>query len=633
MGRAPSLVAGLLLVACLSAAPGHAEPLKDLYFGEALYYAHKGQYFEALERLDAEVKQYSDVDEPELDTLYAHIDDAEFSLGDFELRYRMHHRAGRAITAVLEGAVDERVRNDAAYRLARIHFQKNQLEDALLALDRIDGKIPEPIRDDIEFLRANVYLGQGRPEEAVPALEGLTNSENFAGFASYNLGIAFLQDGLRQEALEQLDRAGQITTKDPAELAIRDKANLVLGTILLEDGEFERAIAPLNRVRLDGPFSNQALLSAGWANLSIDRFERAVVPWKILAEREVTDPAAQEALLALPYAYGKLDVHGRAAIAYGHALDAFTAEVDKLSASIESIRDGKFLEALVREEIRQDQDWVIRLRSLPEAPETFYLMELMASHDFQTGLQNYLDLADLRKKLETWESSFDSFDEMVDIRGAHYEPLLPEIDTQFRELDSRLKLRVEQHKMLVRRRDDLLTTPRPEFLATRDEQALLASLESMEARLTTAAPERAAPLLERIKRLKGTLTWTLETEYHARLAVFDQNLRSLDTAMATAQAEYDEFVRSRQAATHSYTGYEKPVSRLRQKVRSAIDRVDTLMARQGRQLELVAIDELIARRQRLKNYGDKARFALADSYDRATQAQARIEDSPKDVAQ
>ena len=50
------------------------------------------------------------VDEPELDSLYVHFDDAEFSLGDFELRYRMHHRAGRAIKAVLEGAVEETVR-------------------------------------------------------------------------------------------------------------------------------------------------------------------------------------------------------------------------------------------------------------------------------------------------------------------------------------------------------------------------------------------------------------------------------------------------------------------------------------------------------------------------------------------
>ena len=627
MGRAPFSGIGLLLLACLATSPSSSEELKDLYFGEALYHAHQGQFFEALERLDSEVKQHGNIDEPELDTLYAHIDDAEFSLGDFELRYRMHHRAGRAIKAVLEGAVDERIRNDAAYRLARIHFQKNQLEDALRALDRIDGKIPEAIRDDIEFLRANVFLSQGRPEDSIAILEDLQGSKSFAGFAAYNLGIAYLQSGQQQQALAQLDRAGQIATDDPAELAIRDKANLVLGTILLESGDYERAIPHLNRVRLDGPFSNQALLSSGWANLSIDRYERAVVPWDILAEREVTDPATQEAMLALPYAYGKLDVHGRAAIAYGQALDAFTAEVDKLSESIESIREGNFLEALVREEIRKDKDWVIRLRSLPESPETYYLMELLASHDFQTGLQNYLDLADLRKKLETWGSSFDSFDEMVAIRGAHYEPLLPDVDTQFRELDSRLRLRIEQHKMLVRRRDDLLTTPRPEFLATREEQAVLARLEAMEAQLGVSETAFATSMRQRIDRLKGTLTWTLATEYHERLAQFDANLRSLDAAMAIAQEQHDHFVRTRQAATHSFVGYGKPVSRLRMQVQMAIDKVDLLMARQGRLLEVVAIDELIARRQRLENYGDKARFALADSYDRATQAQARREEA------
>ena len=627
MGRAPFSGIGLLLLACLATSPSRSEALKDLYFGEALYYAHQGLFFEALERLDGEVKQHGDIDEPELDTLYSHIDDAEFSLGDFELRYRMHHRAGRAIRAVLEGAVDERIRNDAAYRLARIHFQKNQLEDALRALDRIDGKIPESIRDDIEFLRANVYLAQGDPEGAITTLEDLQGSDSFAGFAAYNLGIAYLQSGQQQQALAQLDRAGQTTTNDPAELAIRDKANLVLGTILLESGEHERAIPYLNRVRLDGPFSNQALLSSGWANLSIDRFDRAVVPWDILAKREVTDLATQEAMLALPYAYGKLDVHGRAAIAYGRALDSFAAEVDKLSVSIESIREGKFLEALVREEIRKDKDWVIRLRSLPEAPETYYLMELLASHDFQTGLQNYLDLADLRQKLETWESSFDSFDEMVAIRQAHYEPLLPDIDTQFRELDSRLRLRIEQHKMLVRRRDDLLTTPRPEFLATREEQAVLARLEAMEAQLQASDSTFASSTMQRIQRLKGVLTWTLETEYHERLARFDQNLRGLDAAMVIAQEQYDEFVRTRQAATHSYVGYDKPVNRLRMQVKAATEKVDSLMARQGRLLEIVAVDELIARRQRLETYGDKARFALADSYDRATQSQARRDEA------
>ncbi len=628
MRRAPFIAIGLTLLAGIVTSPARSEELKDLYFGEALYYANQGDYFAALERLDTEVRQHSSVDEPELDTLHDHFDDAQFSLGDFELRYRMHHRAGRAIRAVLEAAVDDVIRNDAAYRLARIHFQKGQMDEAMQALGRIEGEIPKTIRDDIEFLRANVHLGQGSPELALDVFQALANSESYGAFASYNLGIAYLQSGDKAAALEQLDRAGLRETDLPDELAIRDKANLVLGTILLEDELFDQAVPYLNRVRLDGPFSNQALLSAGWASVSDGAYERAVVPWRILATREVTDSATQEAMLALPYAYSKLDIHGRAALQYGQALDAFSTEVDKLNVSIDSIREGKFLEALIREEIRRDEDWIIKLRALPETPETYYLMELMASHDFQTGLQNYLDLADLRRKLLTWQNNFDAYGDMVTIRSDHYEPLLPEVDTVFRELDSKLRLRREQHKMLVRRRDDLLTMPRPEFLATPEEQQILAQIEAVERATGDAAVVDAtmAQMLVRLDRLKGLIRFTLETRYHERLTEFDRNLRQLDEAMAVVEAQYEQYVRARQAATHSYVGYDDPMNRLRADVSRSIDTVERLMTRQGQLLEIVAIDELMARRGRLESYGDKARFALADSYDRASQSQASTGD-------
>ena len=616
---------GLTVTAFLATSPALCDNPKDLYFGEAVYYANQGFYFEALERLDAEFAQHHEVDEPNLDSLFPHIADAQFSLGDFELRYRMHHRAGRAISAVLEGAVDEMVRNDAAYRLARIQFQKGQMTDAMHSLERIDGRVPAAIEDDIEFLRANIHLAEGRPAAAIAPLENLQHSEQFAAFAAYNLGIAFLQNGSKHEAIAQLDRAGQVSASDPGELAIRDKANLVLGTLFLEQGEFAEAATHLDRVRLDGPYSNQALLSSGWANVSAERLERAIVPWGILAEREVTDRATQEAMLSLPFAYGRLERHGRAAMLYGDALAAFDGEIDKLNASIESIREGRFLAALSREEIRKDKDWVIRLRSLPETPETYYMMELLASHDFQTGLQNYLDLADLRRKLHTWRTNFDAFEDMIAIRRRHYEPLLPDVDASFRELDSRIRLRREQHNMLVKRRDDLLTTPRPSLLATRDEQLVLARIEDLEAGLADAESPLADELLRRCQRLRGLLTWTLETEYHERLTAFDTNLRRLDEAMTVAQAQYDQYIRARQAATHSYVGYDLSVQRMRARTNDSIATLDRLIIRQGRLLEIVAIDELVARRSRLENYGDKARFALADSYDRATQAQARRE--------
>jgi tetratricopeptide (TPR) repeat protein len=598
-----------------------ASELKDLHFGEALYHAYQEHYFEALERLDAEIAQHRRVDERELDSLYAHFDHAEFSVGDFELSYRMHHRAGRAITAVLEGDVDEPVRNEAAYRLARIHFQKDQPYAALHALDGISGRLPENIREDAEFLRANVYMAIGRSSDAVEVLRRLQDSPALKAFSTYNLGIALLQDGRAQEALQQLDRAGRVKADDHATRAIRDKSNLVLGTLLFESAAFGPAQRSLERVRIEGPFSNQALLRAGWADASAEKFERALVPWGVLAEREATDPAVQEAMLALPYAYSKLNVHGRAAVLYERAVESFGTELERVDASIDSIQEGQFLKALVRAEIRQDKDWVIRLRSLPESPETFYLMALMASHDFQTALQNYLDLEDLRKKLVSWQTSLDSFEDVIRLRQEYYEPLLPEIARQFRKLDAQVRLRLEQRKYLAQRLEQMLIAPRPDFLATADERLLGSRIDRLDAGLAKHPDEAALRL--RIQRLKGVLTWGLETQYHQRLTDAHEHLRELDEHVDALTAQYDAFVRARQAAAHSYVGYAIPITRLRVRVGDALERLDVLMARQGHLLGVVAIEELTQRRERLVTYQDQARFAFADSYDRAAKAQAR----------
>jgi hypothetical protein len=58
-------------------------------------------------------------------------------------------------------------------------------------------------------------------------------------------------------------------------------------------------------------------------------------------------------------------------------------------------------------------------------------------------------------------------------------------------------------------------------------------------------------------------------------------------------------------------------------VADALDRLNVLMARQGHILESVAIDELTLRRAQLEAYLDQARFAFADSYDRAAKAQVQ----------
>jgi tetratricopeptide (TPR) repeat protein len=625
MQRAPRYLLGLGLALGLAARPAVCADLKDLYFGEVLFHAYQGQFFDAIQRLDTELAQYRALDEPRLDTLHYHINDAEFSVGDFELNYRMHLRAGRAIKAVLEGAVDASVRNEAAFRLARIHFQKDQLDDAQQALARIEGPVPEKIRGDVELLRANIFMATGHPGEAVQVLTQMKSDPSLAGFADYNLGIALLQDGQQQKAIEQLDKAGRLEAGDSANLAIRDKSNLVLGTILFESANSERAKQSLDRVRLEGPFSNQALLRAGWAEATGEHYDRALVPWNLLVDREPTDAAVQEAMLAVPHAFVSLNLPGRAALMYGRALELYSNQIARIDASIASIREGRFLNALIREESRQDETWVVRLRNLPDAPETYYLLELMASHDFQTALHNYLDLEDLQSRLRAWKTSLDAFDDIIRLRGQNYKPLLPEVDAQFRELDSRMRLRLEQRKHVGERLQAMLTAPRPEYLATTDERIAGERLALIDKQLGRSNRPGTAALRERAARLRGALTWRLDTEYPERLTAAHVHLNELNTHVDALTRQYDAFVRTRQAATHSYVGYDSQIERLRERVGDALQRVEDVMARQGHMIETVAINQLAARRGRLLDQQTQARYGVADSYDRAAHAQPAVE--------
>ena len=618
----------ILILACLlfatsspAADPYTSKGVKDVYFGEALYHAFQGEWFDAVARLDTELGQHRRLDEPRLDTLNYHIDQAEFGVGDFELGYRMHLLAGRAITAVIEGNVEESVRNEAIYRLARLYFRKDQPENALHALERMRGAVPATIRDDVEFLRGEILMANGRFPEAARIFKDLQKAKGLEGFAGYNLGIALIKEGKEQDGRGALDRTGQIASDSPATLAIKDKSNLVLGYKLLEGNAAENARPVLDRVRLIGPFSNRALLGSGWADASQGRFERALVPWSILAEREVTDPAVQEALLAVPYAYGKLNVYGKAAVLYGKALDAFGKEVDKLGASIKSVREGRFLQALAREELKQDSDWVVKLRSLPEAPETYYLLQLMASHDFQESLKNYLDLNELHKRLGVWEGDLDAFEDMIRQRRAYYEPLLPEIDRAFRELDSQMRLRLEQRERVRKRLNAMLTAPRPDYLATGSERIATEGIGRLEQALAANGGTPPDDIKGRISRLRGVLLWNIYTEYDQRFTDAYKDLRDLNEAVDRLNKEYNAFVRTRQAATQSYEGYDDVIRRERNQIAAAKEKVTVLMARQGNILETMAVNELTKRRERLEQFQVTARFAIADSYDRASKAQ------------
>jgi hypothetical protein len=115
-------------------------------------------------------------------------------------------------------------------------------------------------------------------------------------------------------------------------------------------------------------------------------------------------------------------------------------------------------QALVREESREDEPGS-SVCAPAGSPETYYLMELMASHDFQTALQNYLDLEDLRSNSVEWKPASMRSTTSSDY-AKNYDPLLPGVDAQFRTGFPNAPA-LEQRKQLASRLQAMLTAPRP----------------------------------------------------------------------------------------------------------------------------------------------------------------------------
>ncbi len=615
----------LLFLFVVSSSTSAVPASKDLYFSEGLYYAYQEKYFDAISRIDAELGQYYGLDEPELNSLHFYLNNAEFSIGDFELYYRMHNRAGRAIKSVLEGNVADIIKNDAAYRLAKIYHQKQQPINALHTIQRIKGEVPDKIKYDLELLKAQIYISNAKFNDAIELLSDIENDSAVEGYASYNLAIAYIGNNEVAKGIIQLDKTGQLNSTDKSVLAIRDKANLVLGYKLMENNQPERAKKYFERIRLNGPFSNRALLGSGWAAVAAKKYKQAIIPWRILAKRNVTNQSVQEVLLGLPFAYGKLEAYGRAAILYGNALAAYSKELKKLDDSIKNIREGKFLEAVVREEYRKDKNWLIDLRNLPDAPETHYLMQLLASNDFQESLKNYFDLDELGKKVDSWDGYLDSYSEIINYRKNYYTPLFPPMQEKFRLLDSRMKLRLAQRQKIADRLKKMLIAPRPDYLAKVNERLALNRIYKLEKKYKKGQGEEYDEINARLKRLKGVIKWDIETEYQDRFTEADKDLRLLNADIDVLDNRYRSFVRTRQAATQSFIGYDDQIIQLKNRIRFADEKIKLLLARQGHMLEMMSINELERRRKHIEELQIKARFSLAESYDRAVKKQQNIE--------
>jgi hypothetical protein len=617
--------AALLLVTSLpvvgkEAAPekplvGAPQVVKDLHWGEVLFYFYQDDFLQALTRLGAA---------QDFNRVSHHPVEAELLKGGLYLSLGQHEEAGRIFKTLLNDNVPLDVRNRAWFYLAKVWYQRNYLEQAAQALASIRGALPGAMEPERHLLEAQVLMYLARYDEAVRALERWQpagdRADVWSSYARFNIGVALVRTNRIDDAAKLLDAVGQIPAPTEELAALRDKANLALGYAYLQQDKPNEAKAVLQRVRLVGPQSNKALLGVGWADSAEKRFTKALVPWLELRDRNLLDAAVQESYLAIPYAYAQLDATKQAVEQYTMAVAAFNDEAQRIDQSIAAIKSGRLLDAIMENDKADNVGWYWQLQNLPDAPETRYLYHLLASHEFQEGLKNYRDLRLMQRNLSTWELSVTAFDDMIDTRRKAFEQRQPKLQAV---LD-----RVDPEQLEARQRDQELRANAIErdndvaALATSREHEQWAKVQQIEQVLSRADPNDplVQEMREKVRLLRGTLYWDFTSSYKARLWKTRKELRELNVASTEARRRWVLVERAREDYPARTEQFAQRVAGLQPRLTGLNDRLARAAESQNRYLADIAVRELESQKQRLAAYSLQARFALASIYDRASNA-------------
>jgi outer membrane protein assembly factor BamD (BamD/ComL family) len=579
--------------------------VKDPQYGEVLFYFYQDDYFPAIVRLLAASKQ---------EQLTDHAEQAELLLGGLYLSYGHHLEAAEIFERMLADKVTTDIRDRTWFFLAKIWYQRGYLDKSQDALGFISGELPKNLQREALMLRSQILIEGGDYDGAIALLDNWKGKTEWASYAKFNVGVALVRSGRVAEAEKLLNDLGKLNPFNDELTALRDKANLALGYALLQDGRPQTAKAPLQRVRLEGPFSNKALLGVGWADAEMQDYQRALVPWMELRGRDLLDSAVQESMLAIPYAMARLDSISQAADHYLNAIEAFYEETNRLDRTIAHIESGDMFEQFLDDGPFDSTGWYWQLEELPEGPEARYLFHVLATHEFQEGLKNFRDLNYLLQNLDDWQISAEVFINMLETRKQAYAERLPRVEEALAraDLDGMVAAKLEFDSTLnnIEQSHDWLA------LATKSEFQMwgeIAGLESTPA-LRTDIPE-AAEVRDKIQLLKGVLQWQLERDFKDRLWRIRRDLREAGEALVSTQRSRRQIDTSIRDEPLEFAAMGERVYGLIPRIEGMKMRVEDTLSKQRLFLQEIAVGELLAQKQRLDIYTVQAQFALAAIYD------------------
>ncbi len=583
--------------------PPRPQPVRDPRYGLALFDYYQGHYFDAI--TDIMVAQARA-------PITQQGNDPQLLLGSLYLSYGMHEAAAAIFQQLLDGAINPYNHDLAWFYLGKMRYQDGRFAEALTALATVGDTLPTDKDAERRHLMINAQLHEKNYDAALNSLEGLEHGGIWNAYSLYNIGTTLIRAGRAQEAVILLHRLGQVEPRDEEQYALRDKANMAIGYAALKEGGLVDPAASFSRVRLSGPFSNQALLGMGWAHYLRDLPQEALIPWFELRGR-APDLATQEGLLAIPYTLEKLGAPEMALTYYQNAIASYDQERATLATALSATDYARLLQTSVTSP--SDPARPTLADQLAELPAARYMYDIVSSAEFQQTYRDYRDLHYLYAQARQWQEKIPLLQSMLEDRRRHYTTNLEKIGTS--DYARRLADLNRQHAAFSEKIANIERNETIWALADHKEreadQQLLEIKSSLDA-LSTHGLDVTAEM-KKFGILHGMLQWRLRTEFPQRLWRLKREQRALDYDLeqtARAQSALDAVLK---LTPLNFDGHAKRISDIETTLVKLTLQLDASIARQEQYCTALITEALSARKRQIEAYRSRALYAQARLYD------------------
>lgn len=542
----------------------------EVVMGQVMYDFHLGNGFAALNQTLTAKGQGRLGDD---------ITAIEILLGDLYTSFNMPDAADNVFSRVASRDMRSQTRSLTWFRQARLKYQQGNYFEAERALNvPIDTQIT-PLEAERRVMLANVLMARNEFTEARNLLSPIPLDTSLGIYATYNMGVAHLRADRAPEGVSLLESVMNLPVSDNETNALKDRAALAIAYNHLQNQNPEKAREVLLNVRLEGPFSNPAMLALGYAQFQLQDYRRALSYWLELITRNPADSSVQEAMLLAPRAYEALRANQQAFTGYKLAAKTMREQLGLLDRLSTEVKKKEWLDSLSpsADGGANADPLAIPAMALPgNREETAFLYRLFASHAFNEGYLQYQQLVRLRNHMGERRSDLMA---------------MREVAAELRKRQARVTAIEQQSDALSRRvgefNDRWPALQRRVRLAGRDFRNFSASVTAQDAarqrklfvmeRSVQALPDTPAnrQLKERVRTLKALLAVEIagratlsQDQLYAEMASNESELKLVQTRVKALQQAVAD---SRKAAAADQSARIRDLETRLDKVHKAID--------------------------------------------------------------